>query len=399
MTYSALWFSQMQFFGSLSFMAVFFALSLALSWLLFYFRLRALGEQHLLWLPVYRFWVRIFALSFLLSFASSMPVLLQLGSLWPQLLPKTQAVSSPLLAATILSALVFKAAFLGLMLYGQRQIAEQLHAAIIFFVALGNSLVAFFLLVFVSWMHTPRGTEWVEGQYVVQSWTALFSNPSVMWYVALFFSASFVLVALLMMAVLALQSIRRPLGEAERRVFALAVYVGSVAWLLLLVAFLGNGHMVENHQPAKAAAAMGVGLVAGMSPPLALVYWSLRTAMFSGLLVLLVLLQGWRVGLWRHADPSALSLLSRRLFVLAGFIGPVLLVNGMAYQLFGSLPFVVSQTITLNEVYASTTVLVSAFSFFSYSIIYTVFVFGFIALVRQVTRYGVVSVARRRGKA
>lgn len=399
MTYSALWFSQMQFFSSLSFMAVFFALSLALSWLLFYFRLRALGERHLLWLPVYRFWTRIFALTFFLSFASSMPVLLQFGSLWPQLLPKIQAVSSPLLAITILSALVFKAAFLGLMLYGQRQITEWLHAVIVFFVALGHSFVAFFLLVLVSWMHTPTGTEWVDGKYVVQSWSAVFSNPSLIWYVALFFSASFVLVALLLMAVLALQAIRRPLGEGQRRVFALAVYVGSVAWLLLLVAFLGNGQMTENYQPAKAAAAMGQDLIVGMSPPIALVYWALRGAIFSGLLVCFVLLQGWRVGMKRHYDPSALSLLSRRIFVLAGFLGPILLISGMAYQLFGSLPFVVDQTITLSEVYAPTSFLFSVLSFFTYSIVYVVFVFGFMALVRQVARYGVVSVARRRGKA
>src|SRR5690554_2020261 len=106
MTYSALWFSQLQFFGSLGFMAVFFAISLGLSWVLFFLRLRAMGERHLLWLPVYRFWVRVFALAFLVSFASSMPVLIQLGSLWSGLLPKIQAISSPVLAVTLLGALV-----------------------------------------------------------------------------------------------------------------------------------------------------------------------------------------------------------------------------------------------------------------------------------------------------
>lgn len=399
MTYSALWFSQIQFFGSLSFMAVFFALSLALSWLLFYLRIRALGEQHLLWLPVYRFWVRIFALAFILSFASSMPVLLQLGSLWPQLLPKIQAVSSPLLAASLLSALVFKAAFLGFMLFGQRQLAEWLHASVIFVVALGNTFVAFCLLALVSWMHTPAGTTWVDGSYVVHSWSALFTNPSLVWYGALFLSVSFVLVALLITATLALQSVRRPLGEGERRMFELAVYVGSVAWLSLLVAFVGDGNMVAQHQPAKASAALGVDLVPGMSPPVILVFWSLRLAMLSGFFVLLVLLQGWRVGLLRHYDPSALSWFSRRFLICSGFIGPVLLVSGMSYHFFGQLPFVVSQTVTINEVYAQPELLHSVLSFFAYSLVYGALALGFISLVRHVARYGVVSVARRRGRA
>src|SRR5690554_1869883 len=120
MTYSALWFSQLQFFGSLSFMTIFFGMSLGLSWLLSYLRLRAIGEQQLLWLPMYRFWVRIFALAFLLGFASSMPVFIQLGSLWPTLFAKIHAVSSPLLAVALLGALVLKAGLLGLMLFAQR---------------------------------------------------------------------------------------------------------------------------------------------------------------------------------------------------------------------------------------------------------------------------------------
>lgn len=446
MTYSALWFSQLQFFISLSVMAVFFAFSLSLSWVLFYLRIRAIGEQHLLWLPVYRFWIRIFTLTFLLSFASSMPVLIQLGSLWPQLLPKIQTISSPLLAIALLGALLFKAGFLGLMLFGQRQLAEWLHALTIFLVALGNSLVAFCLLSLLSWMHHPTGAQWNEGSYVVTNWLALIANPTMLWYSTLFIAASFVLLALLMMAILALQSIRRPLGEGERRVFKLAVYLGSVAWVLLLIAFIGNGLMVATYQPVKAAAAMaywqtgstpnwlwsawpsttemlnhfalgihnsgriwlgtdadglllGLDQVSGMSPPVAFVFWSLRIAMFSGLLILLVFLQGWRVGVLRHYDPSALSLTSRRLLLLAGFLGPLLMMSGLAYQLFGLLPFVVNQTITINEIYSHPPVEQSVLSFFAYVFVYTLFIFGFFTLVRYTARYGVVAVARRRGHA
>lgn len=446
MTYSALWFSQLQFFVSLSFMAIFFAFSFGLSWVLCYLRLRAIGEQHLLWLPVYRFWARIFALTFLLSFASSMPVLIQLGSLWPQFLPKIQAISSPLLAVTLLGALLFKAAFLGLMLFGQRQLTEWLHALTIFSVALGNTLVALGLLTLLSWMHTPTGVDWNEGQYMVTSWFELITNPSMLWYTALYLAASFVLVALLMIAILALQSIRRPLGESERRVFKFAVYLGSVSWALLLLSFVGNGFMLATHQPIKAAAAMaywqsgsipnwlwsawpsttdmlnhfalgihnsgriwlgadasgaliGLDQVTGMTPPVTLVFWSLRIALLSGLLIFFVLLQGWRVGVLRHYDPSALSLVSRRLLGLTGLLGPVLMISGLSYQLFGALPFVVGQTITVNEIYSQPPLVQSILSFFAYAVVYTLFIIGFFVLVRHVARYGVIAVARHRGRA
>lgn len=446
MTYSALWFSQMQFFGSLGFMAIFFAISFGLSWILFYLRVRAIGEQHLLWLPVYRFWVRIFALAFLLSFASSMPVLIQLGSLWPQLLPKIQEVSSPLLALALVGALVFKAGFLGLMLFAKRQLAEWLHALIILCVALGNTFVAFCLLVLVSWTHTPTGVDWVEGRYQLLQWVEVIANPSLFWYAVLFVAVSFMMVALLMMSILALQSIRRPLGEGERRVFKIALYLGTAAWVGLLVGSVGNGKMVALYQPVKAAAAMaywqsdsipswlwaawpvvqdmsnhfGLGLentgliwlgrdeggvllgldqVAGMSPPVALVFWSLRIAMLAGLLILVVLIKGWRLGVVRHYDPSALSLVGRRVLAASGLLGPCLLLSGMAYQLFGVMPFVVSQTITINEVYAQHSLGQSLTGFFVYLLVYGVFALGFISLVLYTARYGVVSVARRRGRA
>lgn len=448
MTYSALWFSQLQFFISLSFMATFFAMSLGLSWVLFYLRLRAMGEQHLLWLPMYRFWVRIFALAYIISFASSMPVLIQLGSQWPLLLPKIYAISSPILAVALLGVLVFKAGFLGLMLYAQRQLAEMLHATTILVVAIGNTFVGLCVLVLISWMHTPTGAEWIDGSYTVTSWSAVIMNPSLLWYGLLLLTASFVLVAILMMAVLSLQSLRRPLGEGERRVFKLAVYIGWAAWLGLVLSAWGNGQMVAMFQPFKAAAAMaywhsgsmpewlvvawpqstdlsnlyslgvelknnsmswlgqdeegrliGLDQVAGMSPPVALVFWGLRIALLCGTLILFVLVQGSRLGRMRHYDPSALAVWHRRCLVAAGFLGPALLISGMAYQLFGMMPFAVNETITLAEVFAQYQTSQSAFGLVMYLVTYALITLGFLVLVRYAARYGVVSVARHRGRA
>ncbi len=446
MSYSALWFSQLQFYSSLSFMAVFLAMSLGLSWLLVYLRLRALGEQQLLWLPVYRFWVRIFALAFILSFASSMPVLIQLGSLWPRLLPKIDAVSGPILAVTLFGALVFKACFMGLMLYGQRQLSEWLHALMVIGVALGLSFVSLCLLALGAWLHGPEGVVWAEGSYQVVSWSALLFSPSFSWYSSQFFSASFVLVALLMMAILAMQSIRRPLGEGERRAFKIAVYMGSVAWLTLLVSSLGAALILSDYQPMKAAAAMaywgegavpkwllfawpvemdgvnlyelgwssprsawlakdemsqfmGLDRMAGMTPPVWLVFWAVRLALVGALAALFILFKGWRLGWSNHYDPSALSLGQRRRLVVAGFVGPLLLMAGVAYHYFGAFPYVVNQTITFAEVWTPRPVTQSLVGVLAYSVVYVLLLVGFVSLVRYVARYGVISVARRRGRA
>src|SRR5690606_2881186 len=72
MTYSTLWLSQIQFFASLGFMLMFLVIELGLAWVLLYFKLRAFGRDHAAWTAAYRFWVRVFALAFVLSFAACM---------------------------------------------------------------------------------------------------------------------------------------------------------------------------------------------------------------------------------------------------------------------------------------------------------------------------------------
>src|SRR5690606_9242773 len=145
MTHSTLWLSQIQFFSSLGFMLLFLALELGLAWILLYFKLRSLGSDHAAWVAAYRFWVRVFALAFILSFAASLPVLIQFGSLWPSLMDKMGNVAGPLLAAGILSAFVFKSCFLGAMLFGQRHMSDKVHALIVFMVALGVTVSSFWL--------------------------------------------------------------------------------------------------------------------------------------------------------------------------------------------------------------------------------------------------------------
>src|SRR5690606_27563829 len=150
-------------------MVLFLSIELGLAWLLLYFKLRSHGHDHSAWTAAYRFWARVFALAFILSFASSLPVLIQFGSLWPSIMDKMGDVAGPLLAAGILTAFVFKSCFLGAMLFGQRYLSDRVHTLIVFMVATGVAVSSFWLLALLSWMHTPTGARFIEGQYQVQS--------------------------------------------------------------------------------------------------------------------------------------------------------------------------------------------------------------------------------------
>lgn len=446
MTYSTLWLSQIQFFSSLGFMVLFLVIELGLAWVLLYFKIRSLGVGKSPWTEAYRFWVRVFALAFVLSLASGMPVLIQFGSLWPTLMDKIGDVAGPLLAAAILSTFIFKSCFLGAMLFGQRYVSDKVHALLVFMVAVGVLVSCFWLLVLLSWMHTPSGVSWTEGQYQVMDWWAVLLNPALPWYAAVFVFSSALTVGFLMLGVGAAQALRRPVNESERLVFRTAASIACVAVVLQGLAVVGAGRMTAQYQPAKAAAAAaywrsgpqadlvlfampdeqaavnrmdwtwrnagshwlqrddsgnlrGLDRFAGMAPPVGLTFWSFRLAFLIGVIMALVA----SITLWRahrvHYDPGALSRGWRHVLAGMTFSGWMLLLTGLAYLLFGSFPYAVTGTITVSEIAGSIHFDALLGGYIAYLVLYAALLAGFFQLLRHIARYGVVPIARRRGRA
>ncbi|HUH60699.1 MAG TPA: cytochrome ubiquinol oxidase subunit I [Candidimonas sp.] len=446
MTYSTLWLSQLQFFSSLGFMLMFLVIELGLAWALLYFKIRSLGPGPAPWTAAYRFWVRVFALAFILSFAASLPVLIQFGSLWPALMDKIGDVAGPLLAAALLSTFIFKSCFLGAMLFGQRYVSDKVHTVLVFMVALGVLVTSFWLLVLLSWMHAPAGAVWTGSQYHVLDWWRIVLNPALPWYAALFVLTSALTVAFMMMGVVAAQSLGRRVDDSGRLVFKTALYIAVAALALQIVATAGTGVMTAAQQPAKAAAVAaqwhsgsssnlvlfawpdtqaglnrvawqwhdtgsiwlgkdgkgnvrGLDQFSGMAPPVALTFWSFRIAVLVG--ILMAVTAG--AALWRvrrlHFDAGALPSRWRRWLAGMTFSGWAMLLAGLAYLMTGSFPYAVTGVVTLSEVAGNTSFEVLLAGYLVYLVFYGVLLAGFFQLLRHIGRYGVVPIARRRGRA
>jgi DNA-binding transcriptional regulator GbsR (MarR family) len=116
------------------------------------------GEDR--WMDLYRFWVKVFALSFAMGVVSGITMSFQFGTNWPGFMEAVGNVAGPLLAYEVLTAFFLEAAFLGIMLFGWRRVPESwLHTTATVLVAFGTTLSAFWILVLNSWMHTPAGYE------------------------------------------------------------------------------------------------------------------------------------------------------------------------------------------------------------------------------------------------
>ena len=174
----ALILARMQFAANITFHILFPTISIALGWVLLFFRLRWLRTRDDAWLAAYRFWTKVFALTFALGVVSGITMSFQFGTNWPGFMERVGNIAGPLLGYEVLTAFFLEAGFLGIMLFGHGRVGEKVHLLATFLVAFGTTMSAFWILVLNSWMQTPAGYRIENGEFFVQSWLAILFNPS-----------------------------------------------------------------------------------------------------------------------------------------------------------------------------------------------------------------------------
>jgi len=441
MTLPPLFLGRLQFTMCVAFLGLFMALALALAWLLLFFKLKAHSTGRPGWTAAYRFWVRVFALTFAMTLACGVPVLLQLGTVWAGLMGRIGNVAGPLLGFAVLAVFALKSCFLGVMLFGQRRVPEIVHTLAVLMVAVGMAVAVFWVLALVSWTQTPNGATSIDGRYQIDDWVAVVFNPSMKSALAVTALGSALAVAFLIVGVTAWQALRRPLDEGERLGFRAALLLACIALLILPAAAWKAGAVIAHYQPAKAAAAAAywhqdnppdavllgwpdatsastLGAVSisgaagrwlgrgadgrylalenysGMQPPVALTFLSLRLMM---VLALVMALAAWATLLKlrrRNLDPALLPRWWLRLLAVSGGAGMLFVVAGWVFTLAGSQPYAVTHAVTQAEVLGPASARALLYGTLGYFALYGVLLSAFLAMLFHAARYGVVPVRR-----
>lgn len=253
----ALLLSRIQFGANISFHILFPTITIALGWVLLFFKLRfnATGDEK--WMNAYRFWVKVFALSFAMGVVSGITMSFQFGTNWPGFMETVGNIAGPLLAYEVLTAFFLEAVFLGIMLFGFSKVPNWLHSLATFLVAFGTTMSAFWILVLNSWMHTPVGFEMHEGVAHATDWMAIIFNPSMPYRFAHMLLASGLTVAFLILGLSAFRWLLKDRGDDVRATFRTGAWLGAV--LIPVQIFMGDMHGLNTleHQPQKVAAMEG----------------------------------------------------------------------------------------------------------------------------------------------
>lgn len=246
--------ARVQFAANISFHILFPTITIALGWVLFYFRLQSNRTDDPGWMQAYRFWVKVFALSFGLGVVSGITMSFQFGTNWPGFMETVGNIAGPLLGYEVLTAFFLEAGFLGIMLFGATRVSVRVHTLATFLVAFGTTLSAFWILVLNSWMHTPVGFELRDGVVFATDWMAIIFNPSMPYRLAHTLVASGLTVAFLLAGISALRWLWKDQSLGIRKSLRTGVYLA--AFLIPVQIFVGDMHGLNTleHQPAKVAA-------------------------------------------------------------------------------------------------------------------------------------------------
>lgn len=246
--------SRIQFAANISFHILFPTITIALCWFLFFFRVQYNRTNDEVWMRCYRFWVKIFALSFAIGVVSGLVMSFQFGTNWPGYMETVGNIAGPLLGYEVLTAFFLEATFLGIMLFGINRVSARVHTFATLLVAIGTSLSAFWILALNSWMQTPAGFEMRDGVAFPLSWWEIIFNPSMPYRFTHMMLASGLTAAFLISGISAYRILKGDHKPAPR--LALKAGVFAAAILIPVQIFVGDMHGLNTlkHQPAKIAA-------------------------------------------------------------------------------------------------------------------------------------------------
>lgn len=152
---TALLYDRLQFALTATFHYLFPQLTMGLALLVLYLKTRALRSSDPRDHDAARFWIRVFALSFVFGVVTGIPMEFQFGTNWAKFSEFAGGVIGQTLAQEGLFAFFLESSFLGILLWGEQRFGPRVHWVAALMLFLGSWLSAYFILATNAWMQHP----------------------------------------------------------------------------------------------------------------------------------------------------------------------------------------------------------------------------------------------------
>ncbi len=251
---------RIQFAFTVTYHYLFPMLTMGLAPMIVVFKTLAIWRSDERWNQAARFWGKILGITFLFGVVTGIPLEFQFGTNWAAFSRFAGGVIGQTLAMEGTFAFFLESAFIGIFLFGEKQLGQRLHWLSAFLLFLGTWISGWFIIATNAWMQYPVGYEMTpEGGVQLTNFWALVLNKWAIYQYMHNMGGALLTGAFAIAALGAFYVLSRKQVEYGRMFVKSGVIAGLIAsiWMLFPSGDL-QGRMVAEHQPVTLAAMEGL---------------------------------------------------------------------------------------------------------------------------------------------
>jgi len=203
-----------------------------------------------------KFWGKLFLINFAMGVATGIVQEFQFGMNWSEYSRFMGDIFGAPLAIEALLTFYLESVFLGIWIFGWDKLSKRAHAAVIWVVAIGSNLSAFWILVANSFMQQPVGYVLRNGRAEMDNFFALLGNGHVWVQWPHVFTSAMATAGFFVAGISAFHLVRGSKNlEVFRRSFRISILYGTIGTVLVILVGHTQAQYMTRIQPMKMAAA------------------------------------------------------------------------------------------------------------------------------------------------
>jgi cytochrome d ubiquinol oxidase subunit I len=248
--------SRFQFAMTAMYHFLFVPLTLGLAWLLLIMESLYVMTNKEIYKDMTKFWGKLFGINFAIGVATGLTMEFQFGTNWSYYSHYVGDVFGAPLAIEGMMAFFLESTFVGLFFFGWDRLSKLQHLTATFFVALGSSLSALWILIANAWMQNPVGAEfnYETMRMEMNSFVDLVFNPVAQVKFVHTVASGYVTGAMFVLAISAYYLLKGRDVAFAKRSFAIAAAFGTAGILCTIVLGDESGYEIGDVQKVKLAA-------------------------------------------------------------------------------------------------------------------------------------------------
>jgi cytochrome d ubiquinol oxidase subunit I len=200
-----------------------------------------------------KFWGKLLLINFAMGVVTGIVQEFQFGMSWSEYSRFVGDIFGAPLAIEALVAFFLESTFLGVWIFGWDKLSKGLHVATMWLVAIGSNISAIWILIANAFMQHPVGYTVTDGRAELTNFAQVIFNLPIFSHFPHVFSAGLVTVAFFMLGISAYHLLRQNEIDLFKPSFRIAAIIGVIGTIMVGLIGHTQGQEINRTQPMKLA--------------------------------------------------------------------------------------------------------------------------------------------------